>query len=229
MGAVGVLALILLLLAFARSGDDHASMDTRQTADSASSPGSDAAVSGEAPAAGAAMIVNAEDGRQALPAPGIGDPVAGAAGSDDSGNDVAAVAASTSPENAPPALPAAGSGSSAPKRAAARRTAKTSPASKPGEEDLLGTLLGIIKDEPKHESMDSLIAKIRADDQRNADNANAAFDSIGGGKSSSGTSTASSIQAQLRRCPSAVSMQGIECRRRICKAHTGKDPACPAQ
>ncbi len=223
-GAGAVIALIILLLVFARSGDHDNTVNPRQGTVAAPSDTTTPAAPAQAPAAGAAMIVDAGDGRDTPPTEGMEGPLAAAEGSDGSGSDVAAASA----DNGAPPVPATGPGSAAPKRAAARRTAQSSSKSKPGEEDLLGTLLGIIKDEPKHESMDSLIAKIRADDQRNAENASAAFDSIGG-KTSSGTSTASNIQAQLRRCPSAVSLQGIECRRRICKAHTGKDPACPAQ
>ncbi|HBK47625.1 MAG TPA: hypothetical protein DDZ67_14585 [Xanthomonadaceae bacterium] len=105
---------------------------------------------------------------------------------------------------------------------------------KGSDDDLLGTLLGIIKQDekkeaPRHESMDSLITKIRAEDQRNTADANAAFDSIDKSKAKPSASTHSEIQVQLRRCPQANTLEGIECRRKICASFSGKDPACPAQ
>lgn len=111
-----------------------------------------------------------------------------------------------------------------------RTSAATSPRRKLSakeEEDLLGTLIGIIRQKPaerKPESMDALIAKIQAD-RKQADSSNkAAFDSI-----DQNASTQSSIQAKLRRCPAANTLQGIECRRKICASLPGKDPACPAR
>ncbi|KAB7769658.1 hypothetical protein CKY51_05790 [Xanthomonas maliensis] len=96
-------------------------------------------------------------------------------------------------------------------------------------EDLLGTLLGIIKQDPnkpKHESMDALVAQIQADDKRAAAEGDAAMDTID--PSAGRTSNDSGIQAQLRRCPKANTVEGMECRRKVCANVAGKDPACPA-
>lgn len=107
-----------------------------------------------------------------------------------------------------------------------RPKAKTAP---PTDQDLLGTLLGIIKQEPakpaRPESMDALIAQIQANESRNAAANRAAFDSI---DPATATSNHSGIQAQLRRCPPANTLKGIDCRRKICAKMAGKDPACPA-
>lgn len=221
---IGVVVVIAALLGFGRSGHDDAPELYSQTPTSAAPlPGSDAPAATSAGAAeGAAMIVDASDsndgndGAQATMTDGQptneGVPPVGASGA------------------AVPPAPAATRTASA--RAQPRRQA-TSKQKQAADEDLLGTLLGIIKDDrkevPQHESMDSLIAKIRADDQRNAASTTAAFDSIDRTKASPGASTGSEIQAQLRRCPSANTLGGIDCRRRICAAHAGKDPACPAR
>lgn len=113
------------------------------------------------------------------------------------------------------------------------KTKKPNASQKVDDDDLLRTLMGIIKEDeknsPKHESMDSLIDKIRAEDQRNTAETNAAFDSIDKSKTRSRASTYSEIQVELRRCPNANTLKGIECRRKICKSLMGKDPACPAQ
>ncbi|MEE5092676.1 hypothetical protein V2H26_22390 [Xanthomonas euvesicatoria] len=94
--------------------------------------------------------------------------------------------------------------------------------------DLLATLMGIIKRDEKpaakQDSLDSLIAKIQAEDSKNATETDAAFDAI----DSHSASTSSNVQTQLRKCPDANTMAGLECRKQICAALTGKDPACPA-
>lgn len=95
------------------------------------------------------------------------------------------------------------------------------------DEDLLGTLIGIIRQKPKEskaESMDALIAQIQADKNRTDSSNKAAFDSI-----DQNASTESGVQAKLRRCPAANTLQGVECRRKICASLAGKDPACPAR
>ena len=107
------------------------------------------------------------------------------------------------------------------------------PGAKDKEDDnLLGTLLGIIKEDEKPRpatqqprTMDDLIAKIEADQQQRTQDERTAFDQVASKKSAS---TESSVQAQPRRCPGANTLQGLECRRRICASVTGKDPACPA-
>ncbi|WP_411851212.1 hypothetical protein ACLB90_00970 [Stenotrophomonas sp. LGBM10] len=185
-----------------------------------------------APDAGGATIVDA--------APAPADAASGtASAATGAGNDAAdpatpaagaavatATAAGTAASSARPAAPAASG-------AAIARTARDK---SKGDENLLGTLLGIIKEEDKPkakakaqakpESMDALIAQIQADERQQDADANTAFDSIGGKKSTA--STSSNIQSQLRRCPGANTLKGIDCRRKVCAAVLGKDPACPA-
>lgn len=215
-GVILAIAAIAGLLAFALQGNDDTLDAYSQAPDTITSLPADEAGSPD----GSAMIVDAGGGAvtpdPALPGdagtPADADAAPGTAAADTAPQ---ATAASVKPHaqrrQAPPA----------------KAKAKTS------EDDLLGTLLGIIKedkkDAPKHESMDSLIAKIQAEDQRNAADTDAAFDSIDRTKGKSSASTHSEIQTQLRRCPQANTLEGIECRRKICAAHTGKDPACPAQ
>lgn len=160
------------------------------------------------------------------------------------GNDGAAVSAP--PENAAPGP--AGAAAAAP-ASAATATRGASQAARSGraatqagskgqnDENLLGTLLGIIKEEDKDkakaktkanaqpQSMDELIAQIEADQRKRTEDERAAFERVASKKSAS---TESSIQAQLRNCPSPTSLKGVDCRRRICAAVSGKDPACPA-
>ncbi|KAG0907117.1 hypothetical protein G6F63_016755 [Rhizopus arrhizus] len=73
--------------------------------------------------------------------------------------------------------------------------------------------------------MDDLIAQIEADQRKRTEDERAAFERVASKKSAS---TESNIQAQLRACPSPASLKGVDCRRRICAAVSGKDPACPA-
>ncbi|MEX5404245.1 hypothetical protein VPH47_08355 [Stenotrophomonas sp. WED208] len=129
-------------------------------------------------------------------------------------------------------------GTSARSPAAASRSTREAPRAGTqgkGDENLLGTLLGIIKEEDKAkgkakastqpQSMDDLIAQIEADQRKRTEDERAAFERVASKKSAS---TESNIQAQLRSCPSPTSLKGVDCRRRICAAVSGKDPACPA-
>lgn len=171
-----------------------------------------------APNDGAAMIVDAPDTdgtAQGNPLDALADP----------GNTAASAAA-----GATPSLATASRTASAPTR-------RAQPAARAGtkgkeSDNLLGTLLGIIKEDEKPKpaaqqprTMDDLIAKIEADQQQRAEDERTAFDQVASKKSAS---TESGIQAQLRRCPGANTLQGLECRRRVCANVTGKDPACPA-
>jgi hypothetical protein len=174
-----------------------------------------------APGEGAAMIVDAPASptEPALPAT-TGSPPAPAA-------DAATVAAGA----------AATTGTAATTRARGaqpgERSSRAAGTAGKGDENLLGTLLGIIKEEDKAkakakaqpQSMDDLIAQIEADQRKRAEDERAAFERVASKKSAS---TESNIQAQLRSCPSPTSLKGVDCRRRICAAVSGKDPACPA-
>lgn len=141
------------------------------------------------------------------------------------------------PTRAIDGLPSASSASAAtapakPAAAASQRKPRTAPANgkhvQDDSSDLLATLMGIIKRDEKpaakQDSVDSLMAKIQAEDSKNATETDAAFDAI----DSRSASTSSNVQTQLRQCPGANTMAGLECRKKICAALTGKDPACPA-
>lgn len=180
-----------------------------------------------APHDGAATIVDASAGSDGAP---TGTPLENAAAAP---TDAAATAPAAASAAAAPAGGARGTS-----QAARSARAGTQPGSKgQGDENLLGTLLGIIKEEDKDkakakakanaqpQSMDELIAQIEADQRKRTEDERAAFERVASKKSAS---TESSIQAQLRSCPSPTSLKGVDCRRRICAAVSGKDPACPA-
>lgn len=128
------------------------------------------------------------------------------------------------------AKPTRTSRSSASHRRSAPRHAK-----KPPENDLLSTLMQIIKqDEPakaqaqKPSSMDALVAQIEAEDNRNRRENQAALASLGGDGKDAAPVRSPDVQQQLRACPRANTVAGIECRRRVCAEHVG-DAACPRQ
>ena len=175
------------------------------------------------PLAGGAMILDEHSGEISAPPPGeAAAPVAPATPA----ATIVATAAAASVTAQHGALTAAAA-SPQQRNTAVRSAARPKPRSKE-EENLLGTLLGIIKQPQnapaKSESMDTLIARIRADESRSTQANRAAFDSIG-----SSASTDSGIQAQLRRCPAANTVKGMACRRNICEKLAGQDPACPAR
>jgi hypothetical protein len=165
---------------------------------------------------GAAMIVDEPQARTAAAPPdtAMPRPVAGAAG----------VAATVEPVRPATAAPR----QAPPGRAAAPRPAGTPDRARPAEQGaLLSSLLGIIKQDeqarPKRpESMDALVADIQARESRERAERDAMFDAMD--KRSSGDSA---VQAKLARCPAANTLKGVDCRRRICAAVAGRDPACP--
>ncbi len=186
-----------------------------------------------APRDGAAMIVDAPatTGEPALPAPAPAPMETAAAPAETASAATAAAAAAGT---------AAATGASSRGAAQASRSSRAPAASSAGskgkqDENLLGTLLGIIKEEDKAkgkakastqpQSMDDLIAQIEADQRKRTEDERAAFERVASKRSAS---TESNIQAQLRACPSPASLKGVDCRRRICAAVSGKDPACPA-
>lgn len=119
---------------------------------------------------------------------------------------------------------------SRPRPKAATRSAAAAEKAK-SDETLLVTLLGIINEEDKAagasspQTIDDLIARIEGDQQPRRPVAQRGTAQAGERKPAS---TQSNIQAQLRRCPSANTLQGVECRSRICAGLDSKDPACPA-
>ena len=130
---------------------------------------------------------------------------------------------------APRAAPASGASRGSPRRAHVRKAP-------PGaaETDLLSTLMKFIKQDEKQEAppgaMDALIARIEAEDSRTRHENQAALASLGGGglpEAIIGPARSPGVQQQLRACPRANTVAGIECRRRVCARHAGEDEACP--
>lgn len=171
--------------------------------------------------AGGATIVDAPPGEGAVADP-LAEVAAPASATESSAAGEAAAAT---------AAPAAATGT---RRQAANATPRATRDKAKGDEDLLGTLMGIIKEEDKPKakakaspaSMDELIAQIQADERKQAADADIVFDQISGKNATS--STKSTIQARLRTCASANTNEGLNCRKRVCAAVAGKDPACPA-
>ena len=186
-------------------------------------------VPASAPRDGAAMIVDAPatTGEPALPAPASAPMETAAA--------PAETASAAPTAGAAGAAAATGASSRAAAQASRSSRAIAPAAGSKGKQDenLLGTLLGIIKEEDKAktkaksqpQNMDDLIAQIESDQRKRTEDERAAFERVASKKSAS---TESNIQAQLRACPSPASLKGVDCRRRICAAVSGKDPACPA-
>jgi|GEM_PF-1052285 len=192
-----------------------------------------------APAEGGAIIVDApliirggeaQSASETTDSPAVTD-VPSPAGTDGTGT--ASPAAAAPSTSASPASRSASARSE--RRPANSSTTRTAPQ---GKDDLLGTLMGIIKEEDKAkatpgatrkqpQTMDELIEQIQADDRQREAQDKSALDQIGNKKPVA--STESSVQVKLRRCPAANSAAGVECRRLICAPLAGKDPACPAR
>jgi len=162
------------------------------------------------------------------------DPLAGIGDAADPAPGAHAAAATAAAAAAPAAATATVAAARKPAAGtAAARTARDKPK---GDENLLGTLMGIIKEDekakpkpkakPAPDSMDALIAQIQADERKQAADADNVFDNISGRNATA--STKSNIQAKLRSCGSATTTAGLNCRKKICAAAAGKDPACPA-
>lgn len=143
--------------------------------------------------------------------------------------------ASSTADDAPrtASAPARRSRSSTSRRRAVARKAATKT-----DADLFSALMQIIKqDEPvggkakakaaQPSSMDALIAQIEAEDDRNRRENQAALASLGGDDTATPVRSPD-VQEELRACPRANTVAGIECRRRVCAEHAG-DAACPKQ
>lgn len=123
-------------------------------------------------------------------------------------------------------------------RPQAANTASTGTRSR-GETDadsnLISTLLGIIRQDggaaAEPSAMDSLVARILAENERTYSETNAALASLGQAQplAEEAAATASPAQRALQACPAANTVQGINCRDRICVRWAGRDPACPAR
>lgn len=104
----------------------------------------------------------------------------------------------------------------APVQARRPATAAPQPATPAPRSDLFAALLQNIEQPAAASSgnrptpMDELVQQLRRDDMR------------------ARAGTGPSVQAQLRACPKANTVQGLRCRQDVCARLTGMDPACPA-
>lgn len=131
------------------------------------------------------------------------------------------------------AAPSSASRRSTPARTASRTTAASSNSS---GNDLLSTLLGIIRQEDEQPAaaspMDELISQVLAENERNYNETSAALASLGQPQAEQSNARAarpSRAQRALQSCPAANTVQGINCRDRVCARWAGRDPACPAR
>ncbi len=143
--------------------------------------------------------------------------------------------------DAPPAARASPSGDAGVRAPARRVAAASAPAVRAVQQEsdprLLASLLSIIRQEEKaasseqqHESMDALIARIQGESSATRTGTAAARASNGGVQADrhEAPSRSQEIQDRLRACPAANTLAGIECRKKVCAPHQGKDAACPA-
>ena len=128
--------------------------------------------------------------------------------------------------------------SSAPRRSTPARTGSrtTTASSNSSGNDLLSTLLGIIRQEDEQPAaaspMDELISQVLAENERNYNETSAALASLGQPQAEQSNARAarpSRAQRALQSCPAANTVQGINCRDRVCARWAGRDPACPAR
>lgn len=227
-GAVLVIALVLLAAArlFAPGAADPWRAGGGQTVGQ-SAPAAQEEVALQPPAPQPARIVDARPERQAAEA--VDNPLAriqpqAAAAAEEAGNTAGAAGSSAVAATAPARRPSA----------AAQRRTSPAPAQAQGEGGLLSTLLGIINpDDPaagRHDSMDSLVAHVLAENERTHSETSAALASLGQPQSAQQeTGRPTRAQRELQACPAANTVQGINCRDRICARWAGRDPACPAR
>ncbi|MGO1541716.1 MAG: hypothetical protein ACTH0Y_00025 [Luteimonas sp.] len=135
------------------------------------------------------------------------------------------------PSTAAPAAAASPARRAAPPRA--RATAARSETAE-SNNSLLSTLLGIIHPDESgaemHGSMDSLVAHILAENERTQVETSAALAALGQPQPAQAEAAAPTrAQRELQSCPAANTLQGINCRDRICARWAGRDPACPAR
>ena len=122
------------------------------------------------------------------------------------------------------------------RRAVPPRSRAAAARSETAESDggLLSTLLGIIHPDEsgagRHGSMDSLVAHILAENERTQIETSAALASLGQPQPAQAEAAAPTrARQELQSCPAANTVQGINCRDRICARWAGRDPACPAR
>ena len=152
------------------------------------------------------------------------------------------LADSSTTDSQGPLATAEGNGSVAPSSAARRATPArttsrtTAAASNSSGNDLLSTLLGIIRQEDEQPAaaspMDELISQVLAENERNYNETSAALASLGQPQAEQSNARAtrpSRAQRALQSCPAANTVQGINCRDRVCARWAGRDPACPAR
>lgn len=225
--AAGILVILLVLVSTARllaPGHAGSWRDRGAQTVGQSTPGAQAPADGDGPSHRPAMIIDAGTGR----APGQPDnPLAliqpASSGSDDAER----------PEAARMPSPR-GQAATAPRPATAPQQARNSPDSAAGtdaDNNLISTLLGIIRQDggaaAEPSSMDSLVTRILAENERTHSETSAALASLGQPRAEDTGLTRA--QRELQACPAANTVQGINCRDRICARWAGRDPACPGR
>lgn len=149
---------------------------------------------------------------------------------------VAAAAAGAAATPAAPPTARVGGSERVPTRATtARRAAATAPAAAADDGGLLSTLMRIIHQDgsatgEEHESMDALVAQLRADDERSRQT-QARLESLGGPQaqpvSRREARARQQVEQALAACPRANTPAGIACRDRVCAPHAGRLALCP--
>lgn len=118
---------------------------------------------------------------------------------------------------------------------AARHAATTAPTAPVDDGGLLSTLMRIIHQDSgatgdTHESMDALVAQLRADDERSRQT-QARLESLGGPQSQPvprrEARARQQVEQALAACPRPNTPAGIACRDRVCAPHAGRLALCP--
>ncbi|TKS53738.1 hypothetical protein E4582_02420 [Luteimonas yindakuii] len=224
LGFIVVTVLVLLLLAAMRLWQ-HAPADPAQTVDDPAIAAQDIPLPVDTgdPPHDVAVIVDdrADDPFRRL----------GATSPDADATPASAVTTTTATATAPPADAVR----AAPPRPPMRRVASTAPAAPADDGGLLSTLMRIIHQDGSatgeaHESMDALVAELRADDERSRQT-QARLESLGGPQpqpaSRREARTRQQVEQALAACPRANTPAGIACRDRVCAPHAGRLPLCP--
>ena len=232
--AAGVLVILLVLVATARlfaPGDadpwrDRGAQTVGQSTPAAQAPADEGELQPRP-----ALIIDAatEPARQLRDTPLAAiQPASGGSAESPAGDPLA-----TRAQEATAANPAAGAG---PRRASAAAPARSARRSADAESDsnLISTLLGIIRQDGGAEaapsSMDSLVARILAENERTHSETSAALASLGQPQPAQAEAAAPTrAQRELQACPAANTVQGINCRDHVCARWAGRDPACPAR
>lgn len=224
LGFIALTVLVFLLLAATRLWQGGA-VDPAQTVHDPATALQDVPAAAPVPLHDVAVIV---DERPADPFQRLG----AAPDPSDSSSVVAATTATTAAPTTARALDAAGA---SPRTPTTRRATTAAPAAPADDGGLLSTLMRIIHQDgnttgEEHESMDALVAQLRADDERSRQT-QARLESLGGPQaqpvSRREARARQQVEQALAACPRANTPAGIACRDRVCAPHAGRLALCP--